>query len=148
MAFTFYFTSSVYSLSNTPTRAHTHISWLLPTLSQPPPKQSPFDYELLVLSHQNSSVSFINLGSLCWVCSSKTYNSVELELIPHRISVITKIKLNIQQNIATINQDKQVFRKCYINQCFPQCSSVVEYWNSAGALKNYRNESMQKEIIT
>lgn len=71
MAGNFYFTSPFYSLSNTHTH-RSHILWLLP----PPLKKSPLDHELLiwVIKIVTEKIMFTNLGSLCWVCGSKTGN--------------------------------------------------------------------------
>lgn len=128
MACNFYFTSSFFSLSLT----HTHISIYPDSHPTPYSPKSPFDYELLVLSHQNSWVSFINSGSLCWVCSSKTYSSGELEvreLIPNRISVLIKIKLNIRQNVVTKSRQMVFLKNWYTNQVFLSLliSFVVEW---------------------
>lgn len=62
-------------LKSPPPHTHTH------------PHTPPFEGEL-VLNHQNRSWDwFMNLGSLCWVCSSTTDKSVELEVteLSHKI---------------------------------------------------------------
>lgn len=39
------------------------------------------NYQFWVIKTAPEKVLFITLGSLCWVCRSKTYNYVELEVM-------------------------------------------------------------------
>lgn len=81
---------SILLLPSTPSLTHLHTHTPPRILTSPYPIPAPTPNHLLTMNYwfwviKTAPFSFINLSSLCWVCRSKTFNSVELEdieLIP------------------------------------------------------------------